>query len=552
MRKNYFRIGIFVMILSAVLFAIPSCDIVDDPDLQDALEGLGWYGIDQEDTTHIENDISLGSMGSGTLPSSVDLSDQFPPIGNQGSYGTCVAWAVGYNHKSFLEAKDKGYTTSDMNSTSKQFSPKYLFWAIPSSSKGSDCNGTGFEPAYDVMQSNGIATMATVPYTDMGDCSGSTSSWDGAASTYKIDSYRQVNLSKDLLKEYLSNGRAISFGAKLGENFMSWNSSGVLDSDTETYNGQHAYHAMILSGYDDDMGPNGAFRITNSWGTSWGDNGRIWVDQDFFINQFAFCAFVAENIRSNPDDGGDGVVDEVTSGTDLVAWELEDVQQDGASSELARTAYYNVYNSGTDDISATNDWNILYIYYNAYNGNDWDIILYDYYSDDYGSPGENGPLESGGDGKADNWWNYVNVPSGQSVAQAAYGGSDSRFKWDYTMLDITGEYYLVIIADGYDVIDEVDEDNNYFFLKDVNGEPITFDHGVMQEATAKSTFSKKVPSIGEKSVSPTARTESNRNAYSPEEIKNMIKRHKESGLLAEKVAKYQKTHKRYSKTRASR
>ena len=33
--------------------------------------------------------------------------------------------------------------------------------------------------------------------------------------------------------------------------FMKWNSSSVLKSDTKDYNGQHAYHAIVVTGYDD-------------------------------------------------------------------------------------------------------------------------------------------------------------------------------------------------------------------------------------------------------------------------------------------------------------
>lgn len=541
MRKSFIKISFFMLTAAAVFFAMPSCDLVEDPDdVQAALDNLGWYGIDNEDTTNIENDISFGS---GSIPASVDLSDQFPPIGNQGSYGTCVAWAVGYNHKAYLEAKDKEYTTSDMSSQSKQFSPKYLFWAIPSSQKGADCNGTGFEPAYDVMLSKGIPTMADVPYDNLGDCSGSTSSWDGNAADYKIESYRQVNVNKQTIKEYLANGRVLSIGAQLGENFMSWNSSSVLQSDTEDYNGQHAYHAMALSGYDDSKGPNGAFRVVNSWGTGWGDNGFIWVDQDFFVEQFCFCAFVATNIRSNPDDDGNDEVDDLTDGKDLLAWEIEDEQNSDYSEELKRIVYYDVFNSGTETIYANEDWAIFYIYYNAYDAEDWDIMLYDYYSDDYGNSGENGFLESGGDGIVDNWWNYVNVEPGRSVAQSVYGGDESRFQWSYTMPEITGEYYLVIVADGYDVIEEVDEDNNYYFLTDTNGEPLTFQNGIMQETPAKKSGLKKVPSIGAPSPSPTARTANNLNAYSPQEIQAMIEYHKETGRIAEKAAVFQKTNK---------
>ncbi len=545
MRRNYLKFWVPAIIAAFTLFAIPSCDLTEEE--KELLNSLGWYGADEENLAAIEDDISFAQ---GDIPTSVDLSNEFPPIGNQGQYGTCVAWAVGYNHKSFLEAKDQGYTTSDMSSESKQFSPKYLFWSVPSDQKGADCNGTGFEPAYDVMQSKGIAKMSAVPYTDLGDCSGSASAWDSEASSYKIDAYRQIDhTSAEEVKRYLAEERAVSIGAKLGDNFMIWNSSSVISSDTYNDPGmQHAYHAMILCGYDDAKG---AFRVVNSWGTSWGDNGYIWVDYDFFTSEFCFCGFVASNIKGNPDEDNDNVVDDPTSGKDLMAWELSD-EQDG-SSELDRAAVYNVFNSGTETVSASEDWNILYIYYNAYDGDDWKIILYDYYSNDYGSYGEDGELENG-DGMS-SWWNYIDIPAGQSAAQALYGGDDSRFRFAYTMPQITGDYYLVIIADGYNVIEEVDEDNNYYFLTDADGGPISFSGGVMQEATAKKmTNLKKKPGIGEASVSPTARTAANRNAYSPQEIQNMIKHHKETGVIQQRAAMFTRTNGKSlkSKTNASK
>ncbi|NPA68920.1 MAG: C1 family peptidase [Chlorobi bacterium] len=526
-----FIIGIFT--------AFPSCD---EETTAAILEGLGWYGLGGElgdDTTQIENDIYLGDPDD--LPSSVDLSPYFPPIGDQGAYGTCVAWATGYNHKSFLEAWDDNHRTSF--SESQKFSPKYLFWTIPSSDKGDDCNGTGFEPAYDVMIANGIADLATTPYTDLGDCSSYPASYEhDVAANHKIESYRQVNVDVETLKQYLAQGRALSFGAKLGENFMAWNSGDVIDWDTDTYQGQHAYHAMTLCGYDDSKGNNGAFRVVNTWGTSWGDGGYIWVDYNFFVNDFAFCAFAATNKFSNPDSDGDNEVDEgeQNQGIDLMAWELYDLQDDNYPDDSrARVAKYNAFNSGTENIDASNDWNIIYIYYNANNANDYGILLYDYYTDDYGSYGEDGDLNdyNAGDSEiGNNWWNYINIPAGQSVAQALYGGEDARFSWAYEMPEISGEYYLVIIVDGYDVIQEFDESNNYFYLTDANGGPITFYNGVMQESPAKSFEKNLNPQIGDDSPKQSVITEENLNAYSTKEIRKLIDYRLKSGDIQRKAS----------------
>ncbi len=39
------------------------------------------------------------------LPPQSDLSGGFPPAGNQGNQGSCVAWAVGYDLRSYYEGR---------------------------------------------------------------------------------------------------------------------------------------------------------------------------------------------------------------------------------------------------------------------------------------------------------------------------------------------------------------------------------------------------------------------------------------------------------------
>lgn len=541
MKFKFKLIASLALIIPFLILASSCEELLEDleeEDTEEIYENLGWIGIEEEDTESIEDAINFGS---GNLPSSADISDRMPPVGNQGQYGTCVAWAVGYGHKTFMEAVENDRTTSDLSNTDYQFSAKYLFLAIPSGSKGTDCGGTGFQPAYDVMLEKGIAQESKVPYTDLGDCSGSTSSWDSDAAFYKIENYREIDVDKSIIKQYLAQGRAVVFGAKLGDDFMNWNSSSILYSDTYGYSGQHAYHAMILTGYDDNKGTNGAFRIQNSWGTGWGDNGHIWIDQDFFVGNngdFAFCAFAAQNKAStDPDPDDDNDVDDPEDGMDVMAWELNDYSNPDSNDERDRDAKYNVFNSGSEDISATEDWNILYVYYNAYDAEDYGIILYDYYSDDHGSYGDDGQLDEG-DGVG-NWYNYIDVPAGQSVAQALYGEADSRFSWRYTMPQITGEYYLVIIADGYDVLSEVNEENNYFYLTDINGEPISISDGIIQDELMNNSKSAvQPPKKFGASDRPTARTEKNLNAYTPEEITAMLKNRKATGDIQRKATQY--------------
>lgn len=568
MSKNFLKIGLVLFVSIGVISYFSSCskEAVDnffnglDAVLGEDGEVESLFGWQEEDENmdEIENDIILTTLGDGEVPTAVDLSPKFPPIGNQSAYGTCVAWALGYNLKTYLEAVDQAYTSSQLAQPDYQCSPKDLFLSIGANDKGEDCNGTGFEVAFDQMVSRGIATMSAVPYSGLGDCSQSpTTTGNTEAARHKIENYRKIgsedNMSVTTLKSYLAQGRAIGIGARLGDDFMQWNSDDVISSDTYMDPGmQHAYHAMALCGYDDNKGPNGAFRVVNSWATSWGDNGYIWVDYDFFVNEFCFAAFVATNTKTNPDSDGDNIVDndEIISGIDLVSWELYDEQDpDYSTDPYSRMITYNVYNIGNEEIKASEDWNIIYVYYNAYDADDFGILLYDYYSDDYGAYGEDGSLSiSEGYGVAANWYNYINIPAGVSAAQALYGGEDSRYVWPYTMPstndagdDLTGYYYLVLISDGFDVISENDESNNYYYLTDDVGDPLYFSNGVIQStisSSKKKSSRKQAPVEGDDSPCPTARNERNVNSYTPAEISALLDHQKESGKLKEKVKKF--------------
>jgi len=56
----------------------------------------------------------LGFSPQDVLPYSVDHSDSlyFPPIGNQGSEGSCVAFSLGYYTSTFYEARDRNWNLS--------------------------------------------------------------------------------------------------------------------------------------------------------------------------------------------------------------------------------------------------------------------------------------------------------------------------------------------------------------------------------------------------------------------------------------------------------
>ncbi|MGV8114132.1 MAG: C1 family peptidase [Lentimicrobium sp.] len=533
-----------VTISSATLTSCTKEEVVDF--LSELLvQAMASWNAEEENLDEIPQDLDINDNTTG-LPASVDLSGKFPPIGDQGEYGTCVTWAVGYNLKTALNGIDNQWSATQLAQTSNQTSPIDLFLAIPASQKGSDCNGTQFESAMDQLITRGGASLATAPYTGLGDCSQSPAgSWTQDAADNKLVNYRKIadknnaaSMTVDNFKAYLAEGRPIAIGARLGDRFMRWNSSAVIDYDTYQNPGmQHAYHAMVLAGYDDNRQ---AFKIINTWGNSWGNTGTIWVDYDFFINSFCFAAFVAQNKTDVNITGGQVGSGNIISGLDVLAWNLRDEDNPESTAPLDRQITYNVYNSGTETVRASSRWSILYMYYNAYDVNDYDIIIHDYYTDEFSNiPGDNQYWEDGY-GIAGSWWNYIDVPSGKSVAAALYNDPEADFLFTYTMpSNLNGKYYLVLLADGFNDLEEANEDNNFYFFSKDDGKPFDFVNGVMQGGNVKkSMVSGKEPARFANTEMQTVVSKINPNAYAPDEIMKLIKHRKGNGELERKALQH--------------
>lgn len=470
-----------------------------------------------------------------------------PPVGDQGQYGTCIGWSSGYYNKTMLEAVALNYTSSQLSNPGNQMSAKDLFTAIADADKGANCDGTSYGAALTVEQNRGVATLATVPYTNLSTCSQGTldPSWATDAANHTIKNFRALGDASTSISDYITaikqtlvTNTPVMIPISVGAGFQNWTGSGVMTAGFDPCGGGGTCggHAQTIVGYDDTKGTGGAFRIVNSWNTTWGDQGFYWVDYNFLFNTLAekdnngnYGVYAASNGTSN---GNDTVAPpNQLSGIDLAAWVQED-DNTGTPSNPTRQCIYNIYNIGTQTAPASAGWGLYYVYYNAFNANDYGVIFYDAFTNSIGL--DSFYCSYSGDSCEFN----LDIPAGSDFAYTAFG--TGTLYQDYTMPNITGSYYLILIANAGEVLNDVNYSNNIFYTSDYYG---NFTNGYLygKKATQPGLwpdFNNPTPpnrQLLRGSSFNTAVTKSHPNAYTPKEIIGFLKQKKASGDLDAKV-----------------
>ncbi len=254
------------------------------------------------------------SAASDGLPDVVDnsTSKYFPPILSQGDQGSCVAWAQAYYQFTYEMNK-----TLDRESTKENcFSPSFVY---NMSNYGED---TGCFPntAYGNMKKIGVTPWSTIPYNkeEHRNWFAEESIWQEAAK-YRVDevkvlpnfrtgSGKHVTEPDDAdltqIKTLLSEGHILTFGAYIYRWKLSTIKSNPSAPANDPYVGEEVIaatspdigtgfgHRMTLVGYNDniwvdinnnktiDQGEMGAFKVANSFGTWWKNDGFIWMAYD--------------------------------------------------------------------------------------------------------------------------------------------------------------------------------------------------------------------------------------------------------------------------------
>lgn len=308
--------------------------------LFEKIDGV-WVEIDREsivlrktgllDTDrHLTKDLSLdkaidkklGVMGLGSagLPSYVDYADSpyLPPVGEQ-IQNSCVGWSVGYYLRTYQQAQDLGWNVKENGQIVKThvFSPSFIYNQI---NEGVD-EGSTLEDAGTLLKAIGAATLADFPYIAGDYLTQPSNEVKDTATLHKIRDWKILytpNDSKEYVvqktKEYLNTGDLPIIGIKVG---FKWHYPLEQDGHSIITTEQYPMygHAVAVVGYDDSIETPegfGAFKIVNSWGTAWGDDGFAYLSYDALYNNmtagYAYTDLINGPMLGNLTEGTSKVI----------------------------------------------------------------------------------------------------------------------------------------------------------------------------------------------------------------------------------------------------
>jgi hypothetical protein len=241
----------------------------------------------------------FGFSETSENPKSFSL-EKYCVVSNQGESSSCTGFAVANGAMSILYNLVNGITRGNQQLVNR-FDPFYLYCALKDendlscvSSGGCEC-GSSIEEALDIIVNYGCKKLYLYPDLECGstlnknnlrtliDVTG-TYSIDGYGNLFEYEEVKGIwykSVSIDDMKWYLSNNNPIIAGISVNADFTALNPKNNKYSATK---GMLGFHAVTIVGYD-DYKFGGAFRILNSYGSDWGDNGLFWMTYKDFEDQ---------------------------------------------------------------------------------------------------------------------------------------------------------------------------------------------------------------------------------------------------------------------------
>lgn len=259
-------------------------------------------GLIFDDATYDTLPRQNGADGSkADLPVSVDLSPYCPEVRHQGYIFSCVGWAVGYGAMSIQRAilnqcRDRAVITQNAHSA------LFLYNQI----KTEDCRqGARISDAMSFLMEKGDCLARNFDF-EVNNCEQKPDSVvTNSARRYTIQDYLTLfgsTESADIkvlrVKKVLAAQKPVIVGMSVLRNFYNLKNAQYWHPELGS-TAPAGGHAMVVVGYDEQRE---AFRLMNSWGKTWGDQGFIWVKYKDFGQycKYAFALYLLPPAAGKP------------------------------------------------------------------------------------------------------------------------------------------------------------------------------------------------------------------------------------------------------------
>ncbi|CAA7194072.1 C1 family peptidase [Chryseobacterium potabilaquae] len=267
---------IFLAITGLVMATVTSCN-------QDRDESQGSLSMNpgkqyNESTSRgasnsVDGNALLRQYGSPTRANYT--IPYLPSAGNQGTDQSCVAWSTTYAAATILER-------NFINSNASPRSPRYVYNQI---NNGSCTTTPGIINGLNTLVSSGACSIEEMPYVQ-GQCSFAPSQFQrNLASSHKLTKWATVdNTNLQQVKTLLANNFPLIISVPMNSSFgLISASTGWAVTSCESFNAfATPMHAVCVVGYDDNRR---AFKVMNSFGNNFADNGFFWISYDLFTQR---------------------------------------------------------------------------------------------------------------------------------------------------------------------------------------------------------------------------------------------------------------------------
>lgn len=255
--------------------------------------------------------LALAPSSDANQPASTQIAEP-PPVGqqgpcsactSQGAPGSCIAWSFGYGLGSITANIAQQWGINDANHL---ISPAFLYEYVLREQQLACPVGTKDVNYVNYLAKYGAVSLTTAPYVAECDELNQVNLDDPPNPKFRIGSWTYIHpTDRDLIKQHLAAGHPVAFSGHLYVGFGDlvgndvYYGSGPFEVSKKT--GKLVGHGMLLIGYDDNIGDQskglGAYRLQNSFGTFWGDAGRLWMSYDTFESSILAC-YTAEPLEA--------------------------------------------------------------------------------------------------------------------------------------------------------------------------------------------------------------------------------------------------------------